>query len=36
MLGTITSMSFKDPDCKVIKDHELTTDEVIFDSYFFL
>lgn len=28
MLGTITSMSFKNPDCKIIKDHELTTDEI--------
>lgn len=28
MLGTITSMSFEDPDCKVIIEHELTTDEV--------
>lgn len=28
MLGSITSMSFKDPDCKVIKEHDLTTDEI--------
>jgi len=28
MLGSITSMSFTDPDCKVIKNHDLTTDEV--------
>lgn len=36
MLGSITSMSFKDPDCKVIKEHDLTTDEVYFSIYFIL
>ena len=33
MLGSITSISFKDPDSKEIKDHVLTTEEVELSQY---
>jgi AdoMet-dependent rRNA methyltransferase SPB1 len=31
LLGTITSIGFDDSGCAVIRDHELTTDEVGLD-----
>lgn len=30
ILGSVTSITFDDPACLTIKDHELTTEEVIF------
>lgn len=30
ILGSVTSITFDDPACLLIKDHELTTEEVIF------
>lgn len=30
ILGSVTSITFDDPACLPIKDHELTTEEVIF------